>query len=88
MAADQAAGFRVHEVDASRRQHEALSPCQLIHRAAAAPHPETDTMDQPTAETRAAETPTLTSEETGTRETAEAAALTAPIVRPQVAPKP
>jgi hypothetical protein len=83
IAADQAAGFRVHEVDASRRQHQPLVPCHLIHRAAAAPHPETEAMDEPTpaAETRAAETPTIPDEETVKRETAEAAVTTSDKIR-------
>jgi hypothetical protein len=68
IAADPAAGFR---------GHQALLPCRLIHRAAAAHHPETEAMDQPTAETRAADTPTLTSEETVKRENAEAAVMAA-----------
>ena len=71
IAADQAAGFR---------NRQDLAPCHLIHRAAAAPHPETDTMDQPTpaAESRAAtDTSTLTSEDTVHRETDEAAVMTA-----------
>src|SRR5512134_1757611 len=47
IAADQAAGFR---------NRQDLTPCHLIHRAAAAHHPETEAMDQQTlaAETRAA----------------------------------
>src|SRR5512134_1183271 len=47
IAADQAAGFR---------GRQPLVPCHLIHQAAAAPHPETEAMDQQTlaAETRAA----------------------------------
>src|SRR5512134_1053544 len=64
IAADQAAGFR---------NRQDLTPCHLIHRAAAAPHPETDTMDQPTAESRAAtDTSTLANEETVKREIDEA----------------
>src|SRR5512134_2525572 len=69
IGADPAAGFR---------GHQALLPCQLIHRAAAAPHPETEAMDLPTAETRAADTPILTREDTVKRETAEAAVTVVP----------
>jgi hypothetical protein len=65
IAADQAAGFR---------NRQDLTPCHLIHRAAAAHQPETEAMDQPTlaAEIRAAtDTSTLTNEDTVTRENAE-----------------
>jgi hypothetical protein len=86
IAADQAAGFRVHDVDASRRQHQPLVPCHLIHRAAAAPHPETGAMDQqtPAVESRAADTPILTNEDTVKREI-DKAAVTAAVPEPSAA---
>jgi hypothetical protein len=67
IAADQAAGFR---------NRQDLTPCHLIHRATAAPHPETEAMNQqtPVAESPAAtDTSTLTNEETVTRQNAETA---------------
>ena len=71
VGADQAAGFR---------QRQDLAPCRLIHRAAAAHHPETTAMDQPTpaAEVRDADSTNATNEDTVIRENSDAAVTAAP----------
>ncbi len=70
IGADQAAGFRARQD---------LAPCHLIHRAAAAHQPETGAMDQPkpAADSRT-DAPIMTSEDTVTSDTIEAAATAAP----------
>ncbi len=73
IGADQAAGFR---------GFGNITPCQLIHRAAAAHQPEIKAMDPlPPAVDSRTETPIATSEDTVTRDTIEAAPPSAPAGR-------
>ncbi len=78
IGADPTAGFRA--------RHD-LSPCQLIHRAAAAHQPETEAMDQPkpAADSRT-DAPIMTSENIVTRDTMDAAVTPAPANHGQANP--